>query len=176
MENRQRKLALVAAALIAPLLAVAVSRADGPPGQPGTASGSLTLDAVTVKLTHAYASVQPGFFDKKTEDTRVLLSDVPLPDAALTDVFELIHLARDGKVHVVEVDIDATGTPIGGGLFAKNFDGTVSAAGMHKFAKDRWDRTLIAGRLWVDGPQEFMNVKWHYDATFSASIPRPSKK
>ncbi len=173
MENRQGKLAIVAAALVALLLAPVPSTADG---QPGTASGSLTLDAVTVPLTHAYASAQPGFFDKKTEDVRVLLSDVPLPDSALTDVFELIHLARDGKVHVVEVVIDAKGEPISGGLYAKKFDGMVSAAGMHKFAQDRWERTLIAGRLWVDGSHEFMNVTWHYDAMFSASIPRLPKR
>ena len=56
-----------------------------------------------------YAAARPGFFDKATEDIRVLLSDVALPDSARADVFELIRLAREGKARVVEVLINSEG-------------------------------------------------------------------
>jgi len=182
VEGRQRELAFVALVTRAARrcaavpLAAALLLAALPSlvrGQDGTASGTLTLDEVTVPLTHAYASAQPGFFDKTTEDVRVLLSDVPLTDTALADVFELIHLARDGKAHILEVVIDATGAPISGAIYAKNFDGMVSATGMHRFARERMERTLIAGRLSMESPHTFMKVTWQYDATFSAPIPRP---
>src|SRR6185436_19052136 len=59
LEARQRELVVVALAV---LLASAVSsRAFA---QDGTATGHLTLNGETTPLTHAYASAQPGFFDK----------------------------------------------------------------------------------------------------------------
>lgn len=136
-------------------------------------TGTLTLDGVPVALTHVYASAGPGFFDKKTEDVRVLLSDVALSDEARADVFTLTKLARDGQARIVEVVIDADGSPIAGALFAKNFDGMVSATGMHKFTRERLERRLIAGRLSVDDPHTFMGVTYQYDARFTAPIPRP---
>jgi hypothetical protein len=161
---------LLVVAFIGSLLASTASLVHA---QDGTASGRLTVNAVTVSVTHAYASAQPGFFDKKTEDVRVLLSDVPLPETALTDVFELIELARRDAVHVVEVLIDANGAPISGAIYTKAFDGMVSATGMHKFTRERLERSRIAGRLAVPEPHTFNGVTWQYDATFSAPIPGP---
>ena len=159
-------------ALIA-LLALLALPGPQAAGREGTVTGTLTLDGQAFAITHVYASAQPGFFDKTAEDVHVLLSDVALSDEAREDVFELIKLARDGQAHMVEVVIDAEGSPIGGSLFAKGFDGMVSAAGMHKFTRDRLERGVIAGRLSVDEPHTFMGVAWRYDARFSAPIPRP---
>ena len=141
-------------------------------GREGAAAGTFTLNGTTVTLTHAYASAQPGFFDKRTEDVRVLLSDVPLDDATRADVFAIRDLARAGRAHVIEVLIDATGSPIGGTFFSKEFDGMVSAAGMHVFTRERLERTAIAGRLSASPPQAFMGVTYAYDVRFSAPIPR----
>jgi hypothetical protein len=173
LEGRQGKLVqLRVLAILWPLLSAAAALAHAQP-QEGTASGRLTLDAVTVPLTHAYASAQPGFFDKASEDIRVLLSDVTLPETALTDVFELIKLAREDRAHIVEVVIDASGSPISGAIYAKAFDGMLSASGMHQFTRGKMERTVIAGRLVVPEPRTFKDVAWHYDAAFSAPIPRP---
>ncbi len=136
-------------------------------------TGTLTLDGVPVPLTHVYATAQPGFFDKKKEDIHVLLSSVALSDEERGDAFALIELARQGKVSAVEVVIDAEGSPIGGSLFAKGFGGMVSAAGMHEFARERLERSVIAGRLSVKEPHTFMGVTYQYDARFTAPIPRP---
>lgn len=166
MESRKRELVLLAALLL-------LSAHTRPAPETGTASGTLTLNGTRFALMHAYASARPGFFDKTTEDVRVLLSDVAIPDSALTDVFDLIHLARDGKAHVVEVLLNSTGTPIGGGIFAEAFGGNVSLAGPHRFEPTRFDSKAIAGRMWMNEPSSFVNVTFHYDATFSAPIPRP---
>ena len=138
MEARQRELVVALAVLLSSAVS---SRAFG---QDGTATGHLTLNGETTPLTHAYASAQPGFFDKAKEDIRILLSDVELPDSALADVFELIHMGRDGKAHIVEVVLDAEAAPISGAIYAKAFNGSVSMTGMHRFAKQVFERARVA--------------------------------
>jgi hypothetical protein len=171
VEARQRK--LVVLFLAASLLVGAELAPSALRGPDGTATGTLTLNGATVHLRHAYASAQPGFFDKKAEDIRVLLSDVPLDDAQRADVFELIHLARDGKARIVEVILNAEAEPISGAIFAPAFEGMVSVTGMHRFDQQSVDRARISGRLSMDGPRTFQAVTFEYAATFSAPIPRP---
>jgi hypothetical protein len=167
VEGRQRRLALGV------LAAVLVAARTWPAVAEGEAAGSLVLAGQTVVLRYAYASARPGFFDKSKEDVRVLLSDVLLSESARDDVFELSHLGRDDRGHVLEVTIDAEGQPIGGAIYARAFDGMVSMAGMHRFERARFERALVAGRLFTEGVHEFSGVSFAYDATFSAVIPRP---
>jgi len=142
-------------------------------GREGTVTGALTLDGETTPLRHVYASVEAGFFDRNTEDVHILFSDVPLSDDTRADRFAMIHLARDGKAHIVEVVIDQGGQPIGGAIMAKNFDGEVSVAGMHRLTPARWERTVVEGLLDMASPHTFMGVSFQYEARFSAPIPRP---
>jgi hypothetical protein len=44
---------------------------------------------------------------------------------------------------------------------------------MHTFTRERLERTVIAGRLFVEPVRDFMGVRWSYDVRFSAPIPRP---
>jgi hypothetical protein len=44
----------------------------------GKADGKLIVDGKPVNLSYAYASAQPGFFEKLTEDIRVLLTSKAL--------------------------------------------------------------------------------------------------
>jgi hypothetical protein len=142
-------------------------------GREGTVTGSLTLNGHRTALRHVYASAQSGFFDKSTEDIRVLLSDVPLSDQDRSDPFALVHLGRDGKARILEVVLDHDGAPISGAIYAREFDGMVSAAGMHEFTRERFDRSVVAGHLTMATPHTFDHVTFQYDATFSAPIPRP---
>jgi hypothetical protein len=142
-------------------------------GREGTVTGSLTLNGLSTPLTHVYASVEPGIFDKTAEDVHILLSDAPLSDEARADTFNMIHLARDGKARIVEVVIDASGQPISGSIYAKNFDGMVSVTGMHKLTRARWERSIVEGTLGMASPHEFMGVTFQYEARFRAPIPRP---
>jgi hypothetical protein len=169
VEARPRELVVVFLVSLAALMAV-----PSPAGaQDGTASGRLTVNGEVFTLTHAYAAAHPGFFDKSKEDIRVLLSDIELTEEAQNDVFELTHLARDGKAHIIEVTIDAEQRPISGAIYVQPFNGMASVTGMHEFAPQSMERKRIAGRLSMDGPRTFMDVTYEYDATFSAAIPRP---
>jgi hypothetical protein len=155
------------------IAALAAAPSPQAAGQEGTVTGTLTLNQVPRPLAHVYAHAEPGLFDKHAEDIHVLFSDAPLADADRADTFALIHLAREGKARILEVVIDAAGTPIGGAIFAREFDGMASIAGIHVFERQRLDRTAIAGRLSSRAPDDFMNVTFEYDARFSAPIPRP---
>jgi len=141
--------------------------------QAGAASGTFTVNGERIALVHAYASAQKGFFDPKAEDIRILLTDVPLTEPYPGDAFQLARLARDGKLHAVEVIVNARGEPMTGALFLGAFNGMASVSGMHRFEPESIERTRIAGRLFTDAPRTFGSVTYQYDATFSASIPRP---
>jgi hypothetical protein len=136
-------------------------------------TGTLSLNGVPAAISHVYASAQPGFFDKNADDIRLLFSDLLLSDDDRADVFALIHLAREGKARILELVVDADGQVISGSIYAKEFDGQVSATGMHRFERERFERAAIAGRMSTDGPHEFRGVTFQYDLRFSAPIPRP---
>jgi len=155
------------------LVALALALPPQAAGLEGTVTGTLALNGVPATISHVWATAQRGFFDKTSEDIRLLFSDVPLSDADRADVFALIHLGRDGKARVLEVVLDKDGHPISGEIYAKEFDGHVSVTGMHRFARERFERTAIAGRLYMEAPDEFMKVTFMYDLHFSAPIPRP---
>jgi hypothetical protein len=171
MEARRRK--LVVLLLVVPAVARALAVASAVLAADGAAEGMLTVNGTTFPLKYAYASAKPGFFDQTKEDIHVLLSDVPLSDEQRADVFEIIHLARDGKAHVVEVVLDAEQRPIAGSFFTLPFEGMVSATGMHVFEQKAFEHKRIAGRLYTDGARTFQDITYEYAATFSALIPRP---
>jgi hypothetical protein len=140
---------------------------------PAQATGSLTANGVTTPLRFVYASAQPGFFDARTEDVRILLSDVELTDEERGDTFALIRRGRAGTAHVVEVVLDTEGAPIAGALYAPIFNGMLSATGMHQFTRSRFEKTIVAGRLQTRSLQEIDTITWSYEAEFSAPIARP---
>jgi hypothetical protein len=166
VEARQRK-------LVQRILAAAILWAGTAHAQPGTASGNMTVNGNVFALRHAYASVQRGFFDPKSEDVRILLTDIPLDEPSRTDMSVLTRLGRSGKLHAVEVVVDAKGSPMTGALFLEAFNGMASVAGMHQFDAKALERKLVEGRMFTDGPRTFAGITWQYDVTFSASIVRP---
>ena len=167
MEGRQRKLLVLVEIALIGLWAAGVR------AQEVRASGTLTINGSAVPLTYAYATPQPAFFDKNGEDVRVRLSSVPLAADVRNDDFALLKLARQGAARIVEVTVDAKGQPMTGAIYAREFNGMASLAGMHRFTPTKMDRTSIAGRMWVEAPHTFMKVTYVYDVTFTATIPRP---
>jgi hypothetical protein len=75
-------------------------------GGDGKVEGTLTVAKVPVKLVHAYAAAQKGFFDAKSDDVIVLLTDVPLSGAALTDPFERRKMefrVTPAEIHCIDI-------------------------------------------------------------------------
>lgn len=158
------------------MLALSVSLALPLQARPaGSADGTLTVGDKTTKFAFAYAKAEKGFFDEKKEDIVVILSDVPLSPDALADQFERMKMAREGKLHAVELRIDSDKQVTSGTLlheaFAK-FQGSVSATGMHRFDATAFDGKTAAGKLATSRPSDFRDIPFSYSATFEAPIAR----
>jgi len=148
-------------------------------GDDGKAEGTLTAAKTSVKLVHAYAQAQQGFFDKKSEDVLVLLTDVPLSGAALNDPFERRKMEKEGKLRSVEAVINAKGQPINVTVRDKAFGGPpVSGASTEDIFEPKTnDGKTIAGRLHRAKPgASFDDVPFTYDVTFSAPVTPRAKK
>jgi hypothetical protein len=133
----------------------------------GEARGQLVVGDKSTPLNYAYAVPQRG------GETLLIVSDEPLSNKAIKDVFERIHMADDGKLHAVEMLLDSKQTMTsvsmrhegfkahGGGYSSSNhFEPSASGAGS------------IAGRIYTSEPGEFVGVTYSFDATFSAPIWR----
>jgi hypothetical protein len=165
--------ALVAAASFA-LLAALPARAGE-----GKAEGTLTVAGKPVKLAYAYAQAVEGFFDKKKDDVVVILSDVPLAGAALTDEFERRRLEKEGKLRSVEATFNADKQAINVTVRDKAFGGPPVSGGSTDdvFEAKTFDGKTAAGRLSRKKPgKSFDDVPYTFDVTFSAPISPKSKK
>lgn len=167
--TRRTALVLAAASLLVPLLSVPSAMAD--PAD-GTASGTLTVNGKTVPVAYAYARQVPGFFDKSTMDTQVIVSDVPLDAKALGDDFARIDLAKAGKLHAFEITIDASGTPISTVWRHNGFNGPepsgLSSADV--FTKKVLDDKVVEGSYKSAEAAEFFGNTYAFDVTFRAVV------
>lgn len=82
----------------------------------GTASGKLTVNGKTTPLTHAYALA-------RANTTMLLLSDAVVPDETLWDDFPGLKLALAGKLHAVEVELNADGSVKAAGIAHEAYKG-----------------------------------------------------
>lgn len=170
----KRLLAVLAVASAISLLCAVPAAADE-----GKADGTLTVAKTPVKLVHAYAQAQKGFFDPKVDDVLVLLTDVPLSGAALTDPFERRKMEKEGRLRSVEAVINAKGQPVNVTVRDKAFGGPPVSGGSTEdvFEAKTNDGKTIAGRLRRANPgKSFDDVPYTYDVTFSAAVAPKSKK
>lgn len=148
-------------------------------GGEGKAGGTLTVQKAPIKLVHAYAQAQKGFFDEKRDDVLILLTDVPLAGTALTDAFERRKMEKDGKLRAIEAVIDAKGQAVNVTVRDPAFGGPPVSGGSTEdvFEAKTFDGKTAAGRLYRKSPgASFDDVPFTYDATFSAPIsPRTDK-
>jgi hypothetical protein len=166
------------AILFAPIAAALLAGAFDASAADGKAEGTLTVGKTPVKLAHAYAQAQKGFFDEKVDDVLVLLTDVPLSGSALADPFERRRMEKEGKLRSVEAVVNAKGQPINVTVRDKAFGGPPVSGGSTEdlFDVKSNDGKTIAGRLHRNKPgASFDDVPFTYDVSFSAPVA-PRKK
>jgi hypothetical protein len=167
--TRRTAMVFVASGLLATALATTEGSAE--PAE-GTASGTLTVNGKTTQVAYSYARSVPGFFDKATRDTQVIVSDVPLDAAALGDPFVRGDLADAGKLHAFEITIDASGTPISTAWRDNGFKGPQPSglSSADPFTKTVLDAHVVAGNYKSAEPAEFFGNTYAFDVTFRAAI------
>ena len=167
--TRRATLALAAFSLIA----TSLSATDGNAGPAdGKAEGTLTVNGKTTKVAYAYARSVPGFFDKNTTDTQVIVSDAPLDAAALADDFQRIDMAKAGKLHAFEITIDASGTPVSTAWRHNGFEGPMPSglSSDDVFTKKVLDGKTVEGSYKSAAPAEFFGNTYAFDVAFRATI------
>jgi len=167
--TRRTALILAAAGLVATALSATDGKADPADGK---AEGTLTVNGKTTKVAYAYARSVPGFFDKNTNDTQVIVSDVPLDEKALSDEFARNDLATEGKLHAFEITIDATGTPISTAWRDNGFKGPMPSglSSADVFTKKVLDGKFVEGGYKSAEAAEFFGNTYAFDVTFRAAI------
>jgi hypothetical protein len=143
----------------------------------GRAEGQLTVGGKPVKLTHAYAVAQKGFFDPKKDDVMVILADVPLDQKAVADDFARIALAKEGKLHSVEVVLNANKQPISVSIRHQALKYPQSGGSTEDaFEAQVFDGKVVAGRVFRRSPgSSFDDIPFTYDVTFRAVVAPKAK-
>ena len=167
--TRRTALVLAGSSLLAPLLLATDAMAE--PAD-GTAEGTLTVNGKTTKVAYAYARSVPGFFDKSTQDTQIIVSDVPLEPTALVDGFIRSDMAKAGKLHAFEITLDAAGQPISTAWRHDGFDGPMPSglSSADVFVKSALDDKVVAGSYKSAEEEEFFGNTYAFDVTFRAAI------
>jgi len=141
-----------------------------------TASGTLTINGEETPLRHAYAIDRADPFESGQREIVVVLSDTPIEDLDLYDLFGLRTLAREGKLQAIEVRFTPEGEVKSAGLYHPAVgDATVTRTGMDHFEKQEFSQDKIAGKLWMENPSTLADLEHIYSAIFSALVERGPK-
>ena len=129
------------------------------------AHGTLDVAGHKSALDYAYAIPQ------RNGEMLVILSDKPLADKELKDVFERIHRADSDDVHLVEVTLDAKKIPISVSVRHRAFMTSGGGGSTEDTYEPRGgEKNIVAGRFYRKSPGEFNGVTFTYDATAEAKI------
>jgi hypothetical protein len=146
------------------VLALALLAASPAQAADGDAKGTLVVAGKSSPIAHAYV------IPDRDGDVTLLLTDIPLSDKALQDVFERIGLADDGKLHAVEATIGSdrklTSVSMRHNAFRLKGGGFSSDDVLEITA---WDATRVAGRLYRKKPGDFFGTSYTFEATFTAA-------
>jgi hypothetical protein len=141
-------------------------------GEQGTATGTLTLGSATAQLTHAYALARPDTFDKTKENVLVVLSDAAIPDDALWEDFPGLKLAAAGKLHAIQVELNADRSVKSAAILHEVFVDSQSFQGIEApaFRVATFDGKTVEGKLFSNAPQALAGKKFEFTATFRAPV------
>lgn len=138
----------------------------------GTAKGKFTVNDVTAEIRHAVAIPWTNKDDGR-QGVKVVLSDVPIPDDAVArdgDGFDAQDKA--GKVHAIECIIYPEEGAGSGTLYHPGFKNYTLSTGCAQFTSEVLDANTVAGRLYMEEPDDFFGQVYFYDVTFRAPISR----
>ncbi len=139
----------------------------------GTAKGKFTVNDVTAEIRHAVAVPWTNKDDGR-QGVKVLLSDVPIPDDAVSRDGEGFDPGdKPGQVHAIEYILYPEEGADSGTLYhpgLKNY--TLSTSGKAQFTSEVLDANTVAGRLYMHEPDDYFDRVYYYDLTFRAPISR----
>ncbi len=132
--------------------------------------GKLTVDGQPVKLTHVFAYSTEGFFDKKKDDTIVILADRAIADAQLRDDFALRSMAEQGKLIFIRETINSGGQIVNFLIGNKAFKALPSGGSTEHVFEGKIEGASIAGKVRTKGEQSFFGTKYEYEVSFKSAV------
>ena len=133
-------------------------------------AGQMKVDGKAVKFTYVYAYATEGFFDKKKDDTVVLLADHALTDAQMRDESSLRRMSTDGKLNCVRVTINSAGQVVNFLVGHPAFKAIPSGGSTEHVFVGTLDGRTIGGKVHTKGEQQFFGTKYEYEASFKATV------
>ena len=143
----------------------------------GTATGTFTVKGKVTKMAFAYATSMSNPMDSKKQAIRLILTDVALTPKTLADPspFSLMDLTAAGKLHGVSAGISlADKSVFTTSLYDAGFKmSSVSVAGSNiKLEVNTLTATSISGRLYTEKADDFNDVPFEFNITFTAPISK----
>jgi hypothetical protein len=136
----------------------------------GTASGTLTVQGQTIQMKYAYAVQIPDFFDKAKMGTRLLVTDAPVPDAAVQEEMELMSLARTGKLNAIQFEIGSERSSVSMSVLSNKLGGSLSVSkGFDAKAVPVFTATRMEGTMVVE-PSKLGPMTYQYNVKFATAI------
>ncbi len=132
-------------------------------------NGSITVNGTKYELTNAYAFKESA---KADSDMIVVLTDVPVPAAALHDTFALIHLVQDGKVHGLKLTMQGTQC-ISGTVLDKKMVSGGGVWGRPMIEVDSMDDGTLIAHAFADKPHEMFGNTFAYNFRIVIPIATP---
>jgi hypothetical protein len=134
-------------------------------------AGTLTVAGKPTSLTQVYAWRTEGFFDKKKDDTVVLLADRSVAAADQRDGFALRRLAAEGKLCFVRETINADGQIVNFTIGHRAFHLPPSGGSTEHVFQGRQEGQTISGKVHTRSVQEsFDDVKYEYAVSFHVTV------
>ncbi|MGH9601310.1 MAG: hypothetical protein ACRD24_02875, partial [Terriglobales bacterium] len=139
----------------------------------GTASGKFTLNDDTAEIRYAVAVPWVNKDDGR-KGVKVLLSDSPiLDDAVSRSEMGFDPQDKPGQIHAIEYIIYPEEGPDAGTMYHPGLkDYTLSTSGRAQFTSEVLDANTVAGRLYLEEPDDFFGRVYFFDITFRAPISR----
>jgi hypothetical protein len=139
----------------------------------GTAQGKFTLNDDTAEIRYAVAVPWTNKDDGR-EGVKVLLSDVPIAeDGVARDDDGFDPQDKPGQIRAIEFIIYPEEGPDAGTMYHPGFkDYTLSKSGGVKFTSEVFDASTLAGRLYMEEPDDFFDRVYFFDVSFRASISK----
>jgi hypothetical protein len=133
-----------------------------------TAKGALHMGKTTIQLSYSYAVAQ------KNSEMLILLSDNPLTNEDLKDVFSRIHRAKAGDLNCLEVTLDKKRTPVSVSFRYKDMETSGGGGSTEdKYVHKSYDGKVVSGRVSRLKPGPFSDENFTYDVTFDAPLWTP---
>jgi hypothetical protein len=154
-----------------PALVLLVCAAALPLLADGTA-GTLTINGKTVQLKYGYAVQKEDPFDKKKKATQLLVTDQAIPAEAVSDEFKLMEVRDAQKLNGIMILVTEGKRVVSGAVYSPLLKkmSFVSGVGMQKLDLSAYTPARMAGRVWLEKPDDFFDNIYQYDVTFDVPV------